>query len=190
VVKAFQDAMAPTDIIGAVLRQQSKSGRLVSEQELRRQVIEQGQDSSVDWDRDFGAMLEAALQSHDDLQELTADDGTRFYYSSQDMSRTYALMLMQIQGDPARLIAGVVRENSASYPRPVSLDIFINQPFSFTHEEVLACLDRMTRDAEYGDIASTTTSASALYLYSTLHLEPDHASMLAEWIDVGQFENP
>jgi len=144
----------------------------------------------VDWDRDFESVLETALQCHDDLQEMTAEDGTRFYYSSQDMSRAYALMLMQMQGDPARLIAGVVRENSASYPRPVSLDIFIHPPFSFTHEKVLACLDRMGRDAEYEDIASTTTSASTLYLYSMLHLEPDHASILAEWIDVGQFENP
>jgi hypothetical protein len=187
---ARQDATAPADIVGAVLRQQSKSGCLLSEQELRRKLVEHSQAPSVDLNRDFESVLEEALQRHDDLQELTADDGTRFYYSSQDMSRTYALMLVQMQGDPARLVAGVVRENSASYPRPVSLDIFMRPPFSLTHEKVLACLDRMGRDAEYEDIASITTSASTLYLYSTLHLEPDHASMLAEWIDVGQFENP
>jgi hypothetical protein len=27
-------------------------------------------------------------------------------------------------------------------------------------------------------------------LYSALHLEPEYASMLAEWLDVGQFNNP
>jgi len=29
-----------------------------------------------------------------------------------------------------------------------------------------------------------------VFLYSTRHLETDHAAMLAEWLDVGQFENP
>jgi hypothetical protein len=36
----------------------------------------------------------------------------------------------------------------------------------------------------------TMTSASSVFLYSTLYLEPAHASMLAEWLDVGQFDNP
>ena len=40
------------------------------------------------------------------------------------------------------------------------------------------------------DIARTATSASGCYLYSTRHLEPDHAAVLAEWLDVGQFDNP
>jgi hypothetical protein len=48
----------------------------------------------------------------------------------------------------------------------------------------------MQGEKEYLDIASTTTSSSRVFLYSTLHLEPDHAEMLAEWLDVGQFENP
>jgi hypothetical protein len=29
-----------------------------------------------------------------------------------------------------------------------------------------------------------------VFLYSTRHLDPDHASMLAEWLDVGQYRNP
>jgi hypothetical protein len=43
---------------------------------------------------------------------------------------------------------------------------------------------------EFNDIRQTTTSSHTIFLYSTLHLEPDHATMLAEWLDVGQFENP
>ena len=48
----------------------------------------------------------------------------------------------------------------------------------------------MGGEEEYRDIVSTTTSTSRVFLYSTLHLEPDHASMLAEWLDVGQSNNP
>jgi hypothetical protein len=48
----------------------------------------------------------------------------------------------------------------------------------------------MAAEEEYRDILPTTTSASRIFLYSTLHLEPEYASMLAEWLDVGQFNNP
>jgi hypothetical protein len=106
------------------------------------------------------------------------------------MTHAYAVMLLRKQGDPIRLIAEVIRENSAAYPRPVPVDIFTHPPFGLTREQVLDCLKRMATEEGYRDIASTTTSASTTYLYSMLHLESDHASMLAEWFDVGQFENP
>jgi hypothetical protein len=48
----------------------------------------------------------------------------------------------------------------------------------------------MAAGEEYKDIERLSTSAGTVFLYSTLHLDPAHASMLAEWIDVGQFENP
>ena len=54
----------------------------------------------------------------------------------------------------------------------------------------MASLEAMAAAEGYGDIARTATSASGVYLYSTRHLEPDHAAMLAEWLDVGQFDNP
>jgi hypothetical protein len=48
----------------------------------------------------------------------------------------------------------------------------------------------MSGTADYSDIEQTTTWTGCVFLYSTRHLEPDHASMLAEWIDVGQLNNP
>ena len=48
----------------------------------------------------------------------------------------------------------------------------------------------MAADDAYRDIARTRTSAGNAYLYSTTHLEADYASSLAEWIDVGQYDNP
>jgi hypothetical protein len=48
----------------------------------------------------------------------------------------------------------------------------------------------MEQQAEYRDIARTITSIGTVFLYSNQYLDPDHASMLAEWLDVGQANNP
>ena len=42
----------------------------------------------------------------------------------------------------------------------------------------------------YEDIARTTTSAGNNFLFSKMYLDPDYAATLAEWIDVGQYDNP
>jgi hypothetical protein len=42
----------------------------------------------------------------------------------------------------------------------------------------------------YQDIAQTTTSAGNTFLYSRTFLDPAYAAALAEWIDVGQYDNP
>ncbi len=186
----MNEGLATADVIAAAIRQCSKSGRLISEAELRRQVIEQNRSPLLNQDVDLQSTLAKTLQQHDDLHELAAGDNGRYYYSSQSMTEAYASMLLQKLGDPVRLIAEVIRQNSASYPRPVPLDMFTRQPFDLTREQVADSLERMSVQDEYRDIASTTTSAATTFFYSTLHLEPDHASMLAEWFDVGQLENP
>jgi hypothetical protein len=88
------------------------------------------------------------------------------------------------------LIAEIVRENSALYPRPIPMDTFKNSPFELTQEEILACLQKISGQEDYQDIARTTTSAGTVFLYSSRHLDQGYASMLAEWLDVGQFNNP
>lgn len=184
------EGSAKTFTIAALIRQCSESGRLISESELERQFMAQHRAMSGEQAVPFQSAFARARERYHDLHELAADDGTRSYFSSQNMTQAYAVMLLQRQGDPARLIAEVVRENSAAYPRPVPVDIFTHPPFDLTREQVLDCLKRMATEQKYRDIASTTTSAATVFLYSTLHLEPDHASMLAEWLDVGQFNNP
>ena len=124
------------------------------------------------------------------MHELAGQDGSRSYYSSLSMTEAYAKIILGKQGDPLRLIAEIVRQNSEFYPRPVPVDTFTQPPFDLSAEEVLNDLERMAENGEYGDIVATTTSTSRVFLYSTLHLEPDHASMLAEWLDVGQHNNP
>ena len=38
---------------------------------------------------------------------------------------------------------------------------------------------------QIAEIGITMALTCRVFLYSILHLEPDHASMLAEWFDVG-----
>ena len=68
--------------------------------------------------------------------------------------------------------------------------MFEDPPFELTPEEISSCLERMADQEAYRDIQRTTTSIGTVFLFSTLYLEPDYASFLAEWIDVGQVNSP
>jgi len=178
--------------IAAMVRQSSETGQLIWESEILRRMAYQDllTSSSADPAGEIGNILKKTVEGNEDLHELAAQDGSWRYYSSDFMTEAYAKILLQKQGDHLRLIAESVRQNSAIYPRPIPLDIFTQPPFDLTRQEVLNTLEQMAAEEEYRDIIQTTTSASRVFLYSTLHLEPEHASMLAEWLDVGQFDNP
>jgi hypothetical protein len=178
--------------IAALIRQSSEAGQLISESDLLRRVADPHPlpSPAADPSGEAGSILKKVVDGSEDLHELAAQDDSRRYYSSQFMTPAYAMILLRKEGDHLRLIAETVRENSEIYPRPVPLEIFTRPPFGLAHDEVLRDLERMAAGEEYRDIARTTTSASRMFLYSTLHLEPDYASMLAEWFDVGQFNNP
>ena len=178
--------------VAAMIRQSSKGGQLISEAEILGRLADQHLSPSPAEAQagEAGTILKKLVEETGDLKELAGQDGVRSYYSSDFMTEAYARILLQKKGDRLRLIAETVRENSALYPRPVPLDLFTKPPFELTQQEVLNDLERMGSKEEYRDIVSTMTSTSRVFLYSTLHLEPDHASMLAEWLDVGQSNNP
>ena len=178
--------------LAAMIRQSSKGGQLISESEIFRRVADQHLFTShaADPAEEFGNILKKLVDASEDLHELAGREGSRSYYSSQFMTGAYAGILLQKQGDPLRLIAEIVRQNSAAYPRPVPLDLFTQPPFGLALQDVLNDLERMSVRDEYRDIEPTTTSTSRVFLYSTLHLDSEHASMLAEWFDVGQSDNP
>ena len=187
-----KEGEAAARAIAAMIRQSSEASQLIAESEILRRMADQHLliSQAADPAEEVGDILKKVVDGSEDLHELAAQDGSRRYYSSHFMTETYAMILLQKLGDPLRLIAETVRENSAVYPRPVPLDIFTQPPFDLTRQEVLNDLERMAAKEEYRDIVPTTTSASRVFLYSTLHLEPEYASMLAEWLDVGQFNNP
>ena len=178
--------------IADMIRQCSEAGQLLSESQILGRVAGQ---VSLTWPladpaEKIGNVVKDVVGKYEDVRLLTAQDGTRRYYSSQFMTQAYAEILLQKGSSHLRLIAEIVRQNSELYPRPVPMDLFTLPPFDLTGQEVRNAVERMAAGEEYRDIVPTTTSASRVFLYSTLHLEPDHASMLAEWLDVGQLNNP
>ena len=179
--------------VAEIIRTSSRSGELITGDAIFHDLLnghfleEDGQAAR----KSFRAALDEALRKNDDLVALGADgEEPHNFFSSRFMTETYANMLMQKQSDLLLLIAQVVRENSAVYPRPVPLGAFLNSPFDLTEEEIGACLERIAADERYQDIRQTKTSLGTVFLYSTMHLEEGYASMLAEWIDVGQANNP
>jgi hypothetical protein len=189
---SLQTKEAVIHVIAESIRRKSQAGQLASENEIFQELLKQ---DILKGDREesqplFKEALEETLNRYEDLKKLPdKGEGPRFY-SSQFMTESYTKILLQKETNLLLLIAEVVRENSAVYPRPVSLGLFGDSPFNLSHGELQRHLEQMAKEEGYRDIRRTTTSAGNVFLYSSLHLEPDYASMLAEWFDVGQFNNP
>ncbi len=174
------------------LRERSREGRLTSRDELLQRLMDGKKLPETPEERvtAFESSLREAFEKNQDLQQVTDPNGVIQFCSSQYMTEAYANILLRKKGSPLALMAGIVRENSAVYPRPIPLETFKQPPFDMTEDDIQACLKQMADQEEYQDIRQTTTSIGTTYLFSSTHLEPGHASMLAEWLDVGQFKNP
>jgi hypothetical protein len=179
--------------IGNHIRKASGEGRLVRIPEVLSELHRLdflSREEQEDANAESRSILEDALEKNEDLREATGKDGLPRYYSTRTMSDAYAGILFLKEEDPLTMMAEIIRENSRVYPRPIRLDAFTQPPFDLTLEGIEACLLRMENKEGYRDIVRTQTSIGTDFLYSTLHLEPDYASMLAEWYDVGQSRNP
>ena len=178
--------------VADMIHKKSEEGQLISKNEIFQELIGQNilKSDPPEQESEFETILKKTMEGNSDLRELPWRDGLPRYYSSQCMSEPYIRILLRKEEDPLLLIAEMVRENSSLYPRPVPIDIFFDSPFDLTQEEILVCLGKMSGQEEYQDIAQTTTSTGTIFLYSSRHLDSGYASMLAEWFDVGQAENP
>ena len=146
-----QQEEAAAKAMVVMIRQDSEAGQLIAEPEILRRIADQHLLTSpaADPAEETAKILDNAMDGNEDLHELAAPDGSRYYYSSQFMTQAYAIILLQKQGDPLRLIAEIVRQSSEAYPRPVPLDIFTQPPFDLTHQEALNRLERMAAEEEY-----------------------------------------
>ena len=175
-----------------VIRHRSGQGQLATEEDILEEVVALGfvEGGPAEVQAALAEILAAAKTASDDLREIQDQTGERRYYSAQFMTGMYARLLVRREGDPLQLIAEIVRENSSLYPRPFPVGGFERSPFGMSREAIQQCLDRMAGLEAYQDIARTTTSAGNSFLYSRTYLDPDYAASLAEWIDVGQYDNP
>ena len=174
------------------IRTVSEAGRIVTPNEILEDLAGKCLLKSEDEEdrAKFGTLLKDVIKNNEDLREISGKKAAVHYYSQHSMTEAYAGILIQKVEGPLTLMAETIRENSRRYPRPVRLDIFEEPPFDLTPEEISLCLKEMVEQEEYHDIQQTTTSIGTVFLYSKLYLEPDYASMLAEWVDVGQSKSP
>jgi hypothetical protein len=182
----------PGPLVTEFIRTKSKAGQLVSLEDIA-QIL--GEEPTSRPEREEGSkevlltIIREARVLNGDLWEAQGPEGLR-YYSRLYLSDAYAKLLIQKEGDTLLFVAETIREYSRIYPRPLAKEALHDSPFDLTDEEVSICLKKMSEEGPYQDIVKTQTSQGNDYLYSTRHLEADHASMLAEWIDVGQYLNP
>lgn len=181
---------AARSLIAEAIRESSRAGRAVNEDALFARLEEcewPGDDRPVA--EDMGALLEETLAANLDLAVYTGISGKPLYHAPALLSRTYA-SIMDRKSSPVMLIAEEVRSNSAEYPRPLPLALFLESPFDLTPERIRESLALMAADPAFRDIAYTTTSTGAVYLFSSRHLERPYAEFLAERADVGYMVGP
>ena len=134
--------------------------------------------------------IQEAVLMNDDLEVILDGTGGARYFSKRFMTGEYARVLLLKSQGPLMMMAGVIREHSRVYPRPVPLSLFMSPPFNLSHDRIRRCLKEMMDKPACRDIAHLTTSIGNIFAYSTDHLDSGYAAMLSEWADVGQAENP
>jgi hypothetical protein len=128
-----------------------------------------------------------------DLADVSSvhEGGDVYLYSERHMARPYAEAAARAEsGDRLRSIAETVRFESATYPRPTPAEMFSQPPFLLSATDLNEALEQMAADPRYPDIQKVRTSDGALFLFSADRMDAAQARSVAEWIAVGQFDNP
>jgi hypothetical protein len=183
---------APDLEIMNFIQAKSEAGQLVTSEEIFEDLVQKGtlKSEGEGGRTKLETLLKEMIKNREELKRISGNKKDSHYYSARGMTEAYAGILIQKGEDPLLLMVETIRDNSRRYPRPVRLDLFKEPPCSLSPAEIFHCLKRMAEQEQYQDIAQTTTSIGTLFLFSKLHLEADYASMLAEWLDVGQAMNP
>ncbi len=167
----------PGPVVEAI-RARSAEAKLLTLEELAARFPE----------NDLAASIAAA--GAPDLESI-AGKAAVYWFSALGMTRAYATHLARVEeGDPVKLVAEVVREESRTYPRPTPLDSFANRPFGLSKGALSDILESLGVGEETADIRVCRSSNGAVYLYSTRYLTQEHAEGLAEWDAVERWNNP
>ncbi len=178
------------DALAAEIREESRAGRLAARDGLLTKLEARGLLNAEEWETlEFEALVSKTMAVHEDLAVIKGIRGENLYHAPVLLSRTYASILAR-KGSPILLLAGEVRMNSSEYPRPLPLYLCAEPPFDLTNAQIKDTLKEMASNPEYADIACTTTSTGALYLFSSSYLEPAYAAYLAERAETGLLLNP
>lgn len=138
------------------------------------------------------------LTEDDPLPELDVTDIVLIYgkkgaylYSKPLMSHSFAhALFLTAENDDLATFIHVVRDESRVYPRPVTIDSFMNPPYLWPHEKALALFDEAVADGSFKDLGQVKAGNGKAYFYSDLYLSEAQARSLAEWYEVEKPRNP
>jgi hypothetical protein len=130
-------------------------------------------------------------ERYKDLRVVSNSRNTRYLYSEESITATYAGVLAQAESnDPVATIAATVRDESRIYPRPTNLRTFAAPIFNINPNELERYASEVVQSPEYKDIKSLLASTGAMYLYSETYLNRDWVKATVEWEEVGKHLNP
>ncbi|AWR60511.1 subunit of oxidoreductase [Proteus mirabilis] len=166
------------------IRQCSKEGELLAISTL--------------YDEPYSLSEEEVMQLRVALKEDTFVDitylthnGEDYFYSDTVMSDNYAqLQLLNRYTDICTAIAGLVRFECETYPRPLKQSMLMLEPFYYTVAEIDDALTLMKTHPDFQDIQQIFASNNAPYLFSSTLMSYGKARGLTEWLEVEQYENP
>lgn len=164
-----------------IVREASAATRLIAADEVLERLLAGGFAERLQAPPEADPCLRVAevLSGLSGIVSFESLSGRTVYHDPTLLSRTYARVLDH-KDAPQWLLAEEIRSNSREYPRPVPVELFEKTPFDLAPETIEAALKALSCGQEFRDIASITTAAGAVYLFSTLYLEPGYAAFLAE----------
>lgn len=138
------------------------------------------------------------LSEDDPLPELDVSDVVIIYgkkgvylYSKPLMSHSFAhALFLTTENDDLATFVDVVRSESRIYPRPVSVDTFINPPYLWPRDKTLKVFKEASADAAFKDLHEVTASNGMRCFYSDRYLNEAQAQSLANWYEVEKPSNP
>lgn len=129
--------------------------------------------------------------NYPDIRHVVGPTGLGYLYSVDHMTATYARLLARAEAkNPEAMIAETVREESQVYPRPTKVALFYEPLFQIEPDKLESVVESMLSRREYQDIKKIIASNGAIYLYSSVHMEPGFAERWVQWEEVEKALNP
>lgn len=114
-----------------------------------------------------------------------------YLYSVALLSHSFARALYHTAEDSdVATFVDVVRTESSVYPRPVSIDSFMNPPYLWARSKTREVFEKVRGTESFKDIHETHTSTGVTYYYSDMYLSEAQAKSLAQWYGVERAMNP
>lgn len=183
-IETKQPELTAEQHLANAIRQCSKEGELLSISTLSEAPYLLNKEEIM--------QLREALKS-DEFVDIThvSLEGEEYFYSDKFMSDNYAqLQLLNRHADICTAIAGIVRFECETYPRPLKQSMLMSEPFEYVASEIEDALVLMKTHPDFQDIQQIYASNNAPYLFSNTLMSYGKARGLTEWLEVEQYENP